>query len=381
MRRIAVIELTINGDKKEFPGGKTLLECIEEAGLQVPTLCHHKALKPYGSCRLCLVEVEPPGRAPSIQASCTYPASNGLSVRTNTERVEKSRRIVAELLLARCPDSEVIRKMAADLGVKEVRITQKEDDCIYCGLCARMCEERMGRSAVGIIGRGPKRQVDSPFAKNSQECWVCGACDFVCPTGKKVSTSSRYTEPTPIGNEYNISLNNRPSIYQMYPQMIPNAPAIDKNTCVHLNYDKCGICNEVCAADAINYEDADKKVELDVGAVILAPGYEVFAAETAGEFGYHRYPNVINSLEFERILSATGPFSGHILRPYDKSEPKKVAFIQCVGSRNTENMYCSSICCMYATKEAVIAREHSPGLNCTIFYRDIRAFGKGYEEY
>jgi heterodisulfide reductase subunit A len=381
MRRTAVIELTINGNKKEFPEGKTLLECIEDVGLKVPTLCHHKALEPYGSCRLCLVEVEQEGRAPSIQTSCTYPALHGLSVRTNTERVEKSRRIVAELLLARCPDSEVIRRMAADLGVKEVRIKQKDDDCIYCGLCVRMCEERMGRSAVGIIGRGPRRQVDSPFAKHSEECWVCGACDFVCPTGKKVSLSSRYTEPTPLLDEYNTGLNKRPSIYQMYPQMIPNAPIIDKNTCVHLNFDKCGICKEVCAADAINYEDADKKVELDVGAVILAPGYEVFAAELQGEFGYRRYPNVVTSLEFERILSATGPFSGHILRPYDRSEPKRVAFIQCVGSRNTENMYCSSVCCMYATKEAVIAKEHSAGLNCTIFYRDIRAFGKGYEEY
>ncbi|UCH98286.1 MAG: FAD-dependent oxidoreductase [Candidatus Aminicenantes bacterium] len=376
-----MIELTINGDKKEFPEGKTLLECIEEVGLKVPTLCHHKALKPYGSCRLCLVEVDQEGRAPSIQASCSYPASNGLSIRTNTDRVQKARRIVAELLLARCPDSEVIRKIAADCGVKEVRIKQKNDDCIYCGLCVRMCEERMGRSAVGIIGRGPRRQVDSPFAKNSQECWVCGACDFICPTGKKVSTASRYTEPTPIPDQYNTGLNKRPSIYQMYPQMVPNAPVIDKNTCVHLNYDQCGICKEVCTADAINYEDADKKVELDVGAVILASGYKVFAAQSVGEFGYHRYPNVVTSLEFERILSATGPFSGHILRPYDKSEPKKVAFIQCVGSRNTENMYCSSVCCMYATKEAVIAREHSPGLNCTIFYRDIRAFGKGYEEY
>ncbi len=376
-----MIELTINGDKKEFPGGKTLLECIEDAGLKVPTLCHHKALIPYGSCRMCLVEVEQEGRAPSIQTSCTYPALDGLSVRTDTERVVKARKIVAELLLARCPDSEVIRRMAADLGVKEVRIKQKDDDCIYCGLCVRMCEERMGRSAVGIIGRGPKRQVESPFARHSEECWVCGACDFVCPTGKKISLSPRYTEPTAIPNEYNTGLNRRPAIYQMYPQMIPNAPAIDKNTCVHLNFDQCGICKEVCAAKAINYDDADKKVELDVGAVILAPGYEVFAAETDGEYGYRRYPNVVTSLEFERILSATGPFSGHVLRPYDRREPKRIAFIQCVGSRDTENMYCSSVCCMYATKEAVIAREHSPGLNCTIFYRDIRAFGKGYEEY
>ncbi|MCP5104950.1 MAG: CoB--CoM heterodisulfide reductase iron-sulfur subunit A family protein, partial [bacterium] len=125
----------------------------------------------------------------------------------------------------------------------------------------------------------------------------------------------------------------------------------------------------------------DKKVVLDVGAVVLAPGYEAYAAEAAGEFGYRRYPNVITSLEFERILSATGPFKGHILRPYDQSVPGKIAFIQCVGSRDTERMYCSSVCCMYATKEAVIAKEHNPELDITVFFRDIRAFGKGYEEY
>jgi len=376
-----VVQLTINGNKKEFPEGKTLLECIEDAGLKVPTLCHHKALSPYGACRLCLVEIEQDGREPTIQASCSYPALDGLSIKTDSDRVKRARKVVIELQLARCPDSPVIQKMAADLGVTEVRIKKKNDDCIYCGLCVRMCKEKMGRSAIGITGRGPKRKVESPFAKYSEECWICGACDFICPTGKSISTASSNIKAKPIPNAYNMNLNNRPSIYQMYPQMVPNAPIIDKNTCVHFRYDKCGICDEICDANAINYEDTDKKIELNVGAVVIAPGYEIYEAKTSGEFGYGRYPNVITSLEFERILSTTGPFHGHILRPSDTSIPKKVAFIQCVGSRDTERMYCSSVCCMYATKEAVIAKEHNPDLDCTIFYRDIRAFGKGYEEY
>ncbi|NIM13942.1 MAG: FAD-dependent oxidoreductase [Candidatus Aminicenantes bacterium] len=377
-----MIELTINGDKKEFPEGKTLLECIQDVGIKVPTLCHHKALKPYGACRLCLVEVEQGGRAPSIQASCCYPALDGLSVKTNTERVEKARKIVIELLLARCPDSEVVQKLAADLGVKEVRIKKKDDDCIYCGLCVRMCEERMGRSAVGIIGRGPRRQVESPFAKNSEECWVCQACDFICPTGKTISTSSSDKTSRPIPDEFNLGLNTRSSVYLMYPQMIPNKPVIDKNTCVHLNYDKCGVCKEICEAEAINYEDEDKTVELDVGAVILTPGYEVYDATASEEYGYGRYPNVINSIQFERILSASGPFEGHVQRPYDKKTPERIAFIQCVGSRDSERDYCSAVCCMYATKEAVIAKEHGgEQLACDIYFMDLRAFGKGFEEY
>jgi heterodisulfide reductase subunit A len=376
-----VIELIINGDKKEFPEGRTLLECIEDTGLKVPKLCHHKALPAFGACRLCLVEIEQEGRESIIQASCSYPALNGLSIKTESERVKRARKVVIELQLARCPTSPEIQKMAADLGVEDVRIEKKNDDCIYCGLCVRMCKERMGRSAIGITGRGPNRKVESPFAKYSEECWICGACDFICPTRKSISTSSSDIKPKPIPNAYNMNLNNRPSIYQMYPQMVPNAPIIDKSTCVHFNYDKCGICDTICDANAINYEDADKKIELDVGAVVLAPGYEVFEAKLAGEFGYGRYPNVITSLEFERILSATGPYQGHILRPFDTVVPKNIAFIQCVGSRDTERMYCSSVCCMYATKEAVIAKEHNPELNCTIFYRDIRAFGKGYEEY
>lgn len=376
-----MINLTINGNKQEFPEGSTILECVRETGINLPTLCYHKALTPYGACRLCVVEVEAGGKPATVQTSCSYPAEDGMVIQTDTPRLERSRKILIELLLARSPESKVVQQLAADHGVKEVRIRKKDENCIYCGLCIRMCEERMGRAAIGFIGRGPIRGVEPPFRHDNEECWACGACDFICPTGKSVASEIRHIDPIPIADDYNMALNPRPSIYQMYPQMVPNAPVIDKNTCVHMKYDQCGTCKVICEAGAINYEDQDTTRELEVGAVILAPGYDAFQAETAGEFGFRRYPNVITSFELERILSATGPYKGHILRPYDREVPKKIAFIQCVGSRNTENMYCSSVCCMYATKEAVIAKEHNPDLDCTIFYRDIRAFGKGYEEY
>ncbi len=377
-----MIGLTINNQKIEVAEGTSLLTAIEKLGVRVPTLCHHKALTPYGACRLCVVEIHAPGRAPSVQASCSYPALDGLQVFTETERVKRARKITAELLLARCPDSEVIQRIAAEQGVLEPRIRKKYDDCVYCGLCVRMCEERMGRSAIGFTGRGPRKKLEPPFGKHNPMCWTCGACDFICPVGKKVRSLASPFAPVPIPNSYNLGLNSRPAISILYPQAIPNKPSIDNTACIHLNYGACGICEEVCQAKAIKYDQQDQTVELNVGAVVLAPGYETFDPIVNRDLGYGRYPNVITSLHFERILSPSGPFDGHVLRPSDLKKPKRIAFIQCVGSRDYERDYCSAVCCMYATKEAIIAKEHAGAdLQCDIFFMDIRAFSKGFESY
>ena len=145
----------------------------------------------------------------------------------------------------------------------------------------------------------------------------------------------------------------------------------------------CLSCVEACGMSAIDHDMYPKKVKLDVGAIILAIGFDLFEAQAMAEYGYGRYPNVITSLEFERILSASGPYQGHIQRPFDGATPKRIAFIQCVGSRNPAygNDYCSSVCCMTATKEAIVSNEHIPGLETTIFYIDMRAFGKDFYRY
>ncbi|MGB9825481.1 MAG: FAD-dependent oxidoreductase, partial [Desulfofundulus sp.] len=152
----------------------------------------------------------------------------------------------------------------------------------------------------------------------------------------------------------------------------------------------CGVCSEclecvkVCKAGAINHQMTEKELELEVGALILCPGFEKFDASELGYYGYGKYPNVLTSLEFERVLSASGPYQGHLVRPYDHREPKKIAWIQCVGSRNyrINHEYCSSVCCMYAIKEAIIAKEHSKEeLDTAIFYMDMRTYGKGFEKY
>lgn len=377
-----MVTLTINNQKIEVEEGINLLTAIESIGINVPTLCYHKALIPYGACRLCVVEVQVPGRDSSLQASCSYPVIDGINVFTNTERILRARKVVAELLLARCPDSEAIKKIAEEYGIKEPRIKKKNEDCILCGLCVRMCEQRMGRSAIGFTGRGPRRKQETPFGKHNEMCWICGACNFICPVGKKVQSFTSDRLPIPIPDSFNIGLNERASVSILYPQAIPNKPAIDNNTCLQLNYDVCGICKEVCEAKAIDYEQKEQKTELNVGAIILSPGYNQFNPELKPDYGYGKFKNVITALEFERILSASGPFQGKILRPSDKTGPEKIAWIQCVGSRDHERDYCSAVCCMYATKEAIIAKEHEgEKLKCDIFYMDMRAYSKGFEEY
>lgn len=144
----------------------------------------------------------------------------------------------------------------------------------------------------------------------------------------------------------------------------------------------CHICATACQANAIDYTQTAQTRELNVGAIVLAPGFEIFDARLKKDLGYGRFPNVLTSLEFERILSASGPYSGHVCRPYDRQQPKRTAFLQCVGSRDSDRDYCSSVCCMYATKEAIIAKEHlGEGLQCDVFFMDMRAFSKGFEQY
>ncbi len=160
-------------------------------------------------------------------------------------------------------------------------------------------------------------------------------------------------------------------------------PVIDRDSCVHFQTGECGLCAKVCQAGAIDYDQQPETLQLEVGSVVLTPGFEAFDATRRGEFGYGLAANVLTNVQFERMLSAAGPTQGHIRRPADGRPPKRLAFLQCVGSRDTgcDNDYCSSVCCMAATKEAILAKEHEPGLEVTIFFLDLRAFGKDFDRY
>ena len=376
-------KLEIDNISVEIEKGKTILDAAKKLNIEIPTLCYHKALSPYGACRLCVVEINTAGRK-IIQASCLYPVEDGIEVKTNTPEMQKIRQTMIGLILARAPESRKAKELAEKLGVTDSKFVIKNDDCILCGLCVRMCKERMGRSAIGFARRGDRRKVSPPFDVNSTVCMVCGACYFVCPTAADRLNKISKKIGQPILDEFDERLRSRPVIYIPFPQAVPNLAVIDKERCIHFLTDNCKVCEEFCEAKAIKFDQKEEVLDLNVGSVILAPGFDEFDAKRKTEYGYGRYDNVVTSIEFERILSASGPYQGHILRPGDKKSPKKVAFIQCVGSRDPQagKSYCSSVCCTYAIKEAIIAKEHTKNeLEATIFYIDIRTFGKGFEAY
>ncbi len=186
-----MIELKINGIDVSVDRGTTLLEAAQFLGLPIPTLCHMEGLTPYGACRLCVVEV---GDAPNsrLVTSCTYPAEEGLKVRTSSARVVRARKIIVELLLASCPQSKTIQDIAAALGVRQQRFRQEHEDCILCGRCVRMCSEQMMAGAIGFTGRGESRAIGTPFDSSSEVCRLCGGCIYVCPACELRCT---YSEP------------------------------------------------------------------------------------------------------------------------------------------------------------------------------------------
>ncbi|MBU2513194.1 FAD-dependent oxidoreductase [bacterium] len=197
------------------------------------------------------------------------------------------------------------------------------------------------------------------------KCTGCGQCRMACPV-------------TAV-NEFDCGLDERRASYIKYPQAVPLAYQIDRNICIG-----CGMCEKVCLAKAVKFDDKPLNITLEVGAVILAPGNETFDPAGLDSYHYTDHPNVVTSIEFERILSASGPYKGHLMRPSDRKEPAKIAWLQCIGSRDInrcDNSYCSSVCCMYSIKEAVIAMEHAHNsLDTAIFYMDMRTHGKEFEQ-
>jgi NADH dehydrogenase/NADH:ubiquinone oxidoreductase subunit G len=186
-----MITLHINGLPVSVEEGSTLLEAAQFLGFPIPTLCHMEGLSPYGACRLCVVEIGQ-GAQTRLVSSCTYPAQEGLSVRTASNRVLRARRMILELLLASCPQSKTIQDLASAHGIRQQRFRQEHEDCILCGRCVRMCREQMMAGAIGFRGRGSARSIGTPFDVSSEQCRVCGGCIYVCPACELRCT---YTEP------------------------------------------------------------------------------------------------------------------------------------------------------------------------------------------
>jgi heterodisulfide reductase subunit A len=197
----------------------------------------------------------------------------------------------------------------------------------------------------------------------TEDCTGCGWCTEVCPVR--------------VPNYHDMGLHATGAISLPFPQAVPLQYYIDKDRCIG-----CGKCEMVCLPDAIDFKDEGEDITIHVGAIIVSTGYELFDPSALEEYGYGRHKNVITNLQFERLLSPSGPTGGHVIRPSDGEKPRKIAFIQCVGSRNVNYYsYCSRVCCMVSTKQAIVAHEHDPDLETTILYMDMRSFGKGFQEY
>ena len=378
-----MIKFKLNGKEVRGNEGQYVLEIAEKYGIKIPTLCHHAALEPAGMCRLCTVELFD-GRRKKFVTACNYPIWEGMQIDTESKEVVDGRKLLVELLLSRCPQENVIVELAKEYGIEQPRFKIEDDDCILCGLCVRICE-KMGASAISLTGRGINIKVDTPYQLQTDACIGCGACVSLCPTNHIKLEKIAKHEIKPIISEYEVGMAGRKPIYVPYAQAVPNTPVIDREMCVHFKTCGCKVCVEYCGTNAIDHTQKDEIIEIEVGAVILAPGFEAFDPSKLDNYNYQNHPNVITSLEFERILSASGPTSGHLVRISDKTPPQKIAWFQCVGSRDTnkcKNAYCSSVCCMYAIKEAVIAKEHAQGdLDCAIFYMDMRTHGKDFENF
>lgn len=174
--------LRINGIDVAAEPGTTLLEAARFLGIEIPTVCYHEGLTPYGGCRLCVVEVSEAGREKSrLVSACTFPVEEGLSVRTHSRRVVQARKVLVELMLSICPNSKTIQDLAARLGVERVRFPVRDEQCILCGLCVRMCAEQMMAKAIGFVGRGYRRKISTPFDLKSDVCRLCGGCMYICP--------------------------------------------------------------------------------------------------------------------------------------------------------------------------------------------------------
>lgn len=224
------------------------------------------------------------------------------------------------------------------------------------------------REIKGFVGNFSVRILKRARYVKEKECTACGDCREVCPVV--------------VPDEFNMGLSSRRAIYSPFPQAVPSAYAVDINICLGHNPLICGKCMDKCKKHCIDFDMNDEELSFNVGTIVVATGADTFDPAGLDEYGYTRHKNVLTSMEFERMINAGGPTNGHVIRLTDGKTPSSVAFIQCVGSRSTKrgNAYCSNICCMNTIKSAIMLKEHYPDMEVKVFYIDIRAFGKGFED-
>jgi heterodisulfide reductase subunit A len=220
----------------------------------------------------------------------------------------------------------------------------------------------------GAAGNFTATVVEHPRYVDATRCTGCGECALKCPAK--------------VPDEFDMGLRQRKAIYLYFSQAIPQVMTIDPDHCIYFERGKCGACAKICQAEAVDFEQTDRRVTLRVGAVVVAAGFDFFDPKKLTHFGYEQCPNVITALEYERLICASGPTGGRLVRPSDGQPVRRIGFIQCVGSRDVRHqLFCSAVCCMHASKQAVLAAEHDAQVESYVFYTDFRASGKGFREY
>jgi len=252
-------------------------------------------------------------------------------------------------------------------------------DCASCILTPKMVSVAKNKnvelltyaevqSVSGSAGNFTVKVLKKPRYVRIEKCLGCGECITKCPM--------------PVPNEFNFGMNKRKAIYWPFPQAVPLFSTIDVEHCLYFTKNVCRVCERFCPTEAIDFKQEPQTVELNVASIVVATGFEMLDPKLLPAYGYGKHVNVRTSLEFERLVSATGPTAGEIVRLSDKKHPESIAFIQCVCSRDVRiNPNCSAFCCTASVKQAILAKEHIPNVKSTVFYMDLRAFGKGYQEF
>jgi heterodisulfide reductase subunit A len=290
--------------------------------------------------------------------------------------------VQASLDLANAGVPVYLVERAPSIGGAMARLdkTFPTNDCAMCILSPKLVEvarhpniSMLTNSEVtkvsGNAGDFTVSALTHPRYVDTDRCIACGTCSEKCPAT--------------VPSEFDEGMGERKAIYVEFPQAVPLKYAIDAEHCIYLTKGKCGVCAKVCPADAVDFDQVPSELEIPASSIIVATGFSTYDPSALKEFGYGIYPDVITNMEFERMLNASGPTGGHLVRPSNGEAPRRIAFLQCVGSRDERaQTYCSSYCCMAAIKEAIIAKEHATDLETLqVFFMDIRAFGKEFEDF